>query len=152
MMARDADMPWDDDDVVLAEDEGAGWASIDPVATDDEWDDEVLTLLFTATNPSGTVSVTSMISGQPVNVELEPAVTRMTERELEAEIALVAALSRQQALASQHVLVGAFLGQLGHDPVATRGFLERDLGLPSPETVREERARVFASRLTDEPD
>ena len=150
MTARESDMSWDDDDAV-SEDEGDTWASIDPTVTDEEWDDEVLTLLFTASNPSGTVSVTSLISGQPVNVELEPAVTRMTERELADEIAVVAALSRQQALAAQHVLASKVLDHLGHDPVATRGFLERDLGLPSPEAVREERARVFASRLDDEP-
>jgi hypothetical protein len=155
-MARDSYISWEDDHDDAAatpqDDAGDTRGLIDPDVTDEEWNDEVLTLLFTATNPSGTVAVTSLISGQPVKVELEPATTRMTEQQLGEEISLVAALSRQQALASQHVLVGQILGQLGHDPVATRSFLERDLGLPSPETVRAERARLFASDLTNEPD
>ncbi|MGH3644651.1 MAG: hypothetical protein ACRDUX_37185 [Mycobacterium sp.] len=148
-MARDSDMSWDDDQ---DETNGDSRGLTELTVTDEEWEDEVLTLLFTATNPSGTVSVTSLISGQPVRVDLEQAATRMTERQLGNEIALVAALSQHQALASQHVLVSRFLDQLGHDPVSTRGFLERDLGLPSPDAVRDEGALLFASLNTDEPD
>ena len=40
--------------------------------------------------------------------------------------------------------------QLGHDPAATRGLLERELGLPSPSDVLAEKARIFATRYQDD--
>ena len=113
-------------------------------------DDGVTTLLFTATNPPGTVSVTSLMDGRPNHVDLGPQVAKLTERQLGDEIAIIAALSRQQARAGQHAFVARIMRDLGHDPVATRGYLEHELGLPSPETVREERASLFASRYSED--
>jgi hypothetical protein len=148
-MVRDSYMTWEDDH----DDAGRNaLAFTDSVVTDEEWDDRVLTVLFTATNPTESVSVTCLVNGQPVSVELQPAAARMTERQLEEEISLVADLSRRQALAAQHVLIGRFLDQMGHDPSDSRSFLERELLLPSPEAVREERARVYSSSRFDEPD
>lgn len=113
-------------------------------------DDTVRTLLFTAVNPAGTVAVTTLLNGRVFNVELDPCIASMTEQELGEEISLIAAMARQQARAAQHALVARFMGDLGHDRVATRSFLEHDLGLPSPETVIEQRAALFASRYRDD--
>lgn len=42
------------------------------------------------------------------------------------------------------------MGRLGRDTAATRSFLERDLGLPTPRSVNETRAKVFAGRYDDQ--
>jgi hypothetical protein len=70
----------------------------------------------------------------------------MTESQLAEEITVIAGLAGNQARAAQHGLVAGYMRELGHDGAATRGFLERDLGLPSPDTVKAERAQLFATR------
>lgn len=160
--------PWDDDDGDFTD---FGDPSVpdafdvyvpaqEPDDTDDPWDapsqpvdnddDQVLTLLFTATNPSGSVSVTVLLDGHILRADLSPTVTTMTEPQLAEEISIIANLARQQARAAQHALVVEFMRRLGHDRVATRGFLEHELGLPSPETVLAQKAHVFASRYGDD--
>ena len=159
--------PWDDDDSDLADFEGPSVLDAfdvyvraeDPDDSHDPWDaplqaagkghDGVLTLLFTATNPSGSVSVTVLLDGHFVRADLSPTVTTMTESQLAEEVSIIAKLARQQARAAQHALVLEFMRMLGHDRVATRGFLERELDLPSPETVLAEKVRVFAVRYGD---
>ena len=139
-------MPREDDGTGhLAKQPDANWEPSIARHVDEESDDDVRTLLFTASNPSGTVAVTALISGQPVRVELDRAVTRMTERELADEIAMLAKLAQLQALAAQHVLASTVFQRLGHDAAATRSFLERELRLPSPEAVRDERSRMFTA-------
>ncbi|MDG4668380.1 YbaB/EbfC family DNA-binding protein [Mycobacterium sp. 236(2023)] len=115
-------------------------------------DDNVETLLFTATNPDGTVSVTALMNGQILRVSLSATVTSMTESMLADEILVLASMSRLQALAGQHALIAALMGRLGHDPAAIHSFLERELRLPSPESVNQTRAEIFASRYFSESD
>jgi hypothetical protein len=76
----------------------------------------------------------------------------MTEAELAEEIRAIATLARQQAQAGQHALIARLMQELGRDPASTRSFLERELGLPSPDTVRAERANVFAARYAEDQD
>lgn len=109
-------------------------------------DGTIETLLFTATNPGGTVSVTALMGGQVLRVSLSPTVTSLTESALADEILVLASISRLQALAGQHAIIAALMGRLGRDPAATLSFLESDLGLPSPQSVTEVRAEVFANR------
>jgi ESX secretion-associated protein EspD/H len=129
----------------VAEDGDSAWDSIDPSVVDDV-DGELQTLLFTITNPQRTVSVTAAFDGKIQWIELSPKVTTTTESQLAEEITVLARLARQRARAGQHALIVEFMRILGHDRVATRGFLEHDLRLPSPETVKSEVAQVFASR------
>jgi hypothetical protein len=103
-------------------------------------------LLFTVTNPAGSVTVSVEIDGRIQRVALSPDVTKMTEAQLSDEIMVIARLARQQALAGQHALLVECMHELGHDRVGTRGFLSRGLGLPSPEDVNTEKAQVFATR------
>jgi len=107
-------------------------------------------MLFTVTNPHGTVSVTALANGQPVHVELAPEVVDMTEGRLSEEISVIAGLATQHARAGQHLLASALLQRMGHDRTATLGFLERELGLPSPEAVLAHKAQVFATRYADD--
>jgi hypothetical protein len=129
--ARDADAPWD---------------ALSPYDSDDDAD---LTVLFTATNPAETVSVTAMMGGQVIQVELSPQVTKMTEAELAKEITTIATLARRQALAGAHLIIADLMQRQGQDEVSTRSLLEHEFGLPSPDTVKAERARLFAARRTD---
>jgi hypothetical protein len=158
------DSSWDDDDPLDAGEDSALDALDEYIPADepddaaDPWDtpepstrddDTVTTVLFTATNPDGTVSVTALMGGQILRVDLSPHVTRMTESELAEEITVIASLAHRQAQAGQHVLIALIMRQQGHDPASTQSFLERDLGLPSPSTVNAQRASIFATRYAD---
>jgi hypothetical protein len=159
--------PWEDDDeeANVADESvldalGSYVPPGDAEDLDDRWDlpgppgshgdEEFLTVLFTATNPTETVSVTALMDGRVLNVELSPRVASMTESQLAEEILVIAGLARQQAQAGQHALIADLMGQLGQDPASTRSFLERDLRLPSPETVKSERSSIFAARYADD--
>lgn len=106
-------------------------------------DPTVDTLTVTATNPTGTVSATALLDGRVMEIGLLPQVTKMTETELANEIAAVARLAGQQGKAAQHAFIAMFMRQLGHDGAALRSFLEREVGLPSPETVLQEKSAAF---------
>lgn len=114
--------------------------------------DEVESLIFTVTNPPGTVSVTALSNGAPYRVELAPQVVRMTEGELVEEISAIARLARQNALAGQHLIISSMLSNSGLDRAYVRSYLERDLGLPSIETALADKAEVFATRYEHEQD
>ena len=146
---------WDADD--NPEDDSAGSdldalllhsaaAAAPDVTLPESADGTVRTLLFTAANPPGTVSVTAMIDGRLVRVDLSADVVEMTERELSEEIFLVSSLAQLQAGAARHTLIAEFMTRLGQDRVAVAASLEYEIGLPSPQTVREKRIAAFAAR------
>jgi hypothetical protein len=115
-------------------------------------DDQTTTLLFTATNPPETVSASALMDGRIVRVDLSPQETQMTERQLAEEITVISALARRQAQAAQHVLAARVMRDLGHDGPLADGYLEHELRLPSPQTVRTEKLHVFTTRYADERD
>jgi hypothetical protein len=94
------------------------------------------------------VSATATIGGRLQQVELSANVTKMTETQLADEITLLADLAAQKAHAAQHAVIVDLTRTMGYDSIVTSGFLEHDLGLPSPETVAARRAEVFAARYT----
>jgi hypothetical protein len=101
---------------------------------------------FTVTNPPGTVTVSTFMDGRVRQIDLSREVTTMTETDLAEEIVVIARLATQDARAAQYVHVLDGMRQQGHDDVATRDFLARDLDLPSPEFASAARAQVFAMR------
>jgi len=105
----------------------------------------IQTLLMTASNPSGSVSATALMGGRILKVELTHQVTKMTETDLSKEVVAVCRLTSRQAEAAQHHLIASLMCSLGHDPVSIRGFLEHTVGLPAPQTVRDEKARALAA-------
>jgi hypothetical protein len=113
---------------------------------DDTEDDEPKTIVFRVSNPQGSVTVTTYINGSVANIDLSPAVSRMSESQLADEIRVIADLARDQARAGQHALLTEFMSELGHDRVYTTGFLRRQIGLPTPEDANDEKSRVFATR------
>jgi hypothetical protein len=112
----------------------------------DEGDEEVVPTMFTVTNPPGTVTVSTFMDGSVQRIDLSQEVISMTEADLADEIVVIARLATQDARAAQYVHVLDGMRQQGHDDVATRDFLSRDLDLPSPEDASAARARVFATR------
>lgn len=151
---------WDDEpddfepDAVLDDLYSAGVESVasDSESSDPEAEDTVDTMIFTVTNPPGTVSVSALPNGRPYRIELAPQVTGMTEDQLAEEISVIARLARQNALAGQRLIVASLMSRTGMDRVAVNGYLERDLGLPSMETALAEKAEVFATRYEHEQD
>ena len=102
--------------------------------------------LFTVTNPPGTVTVTTFMDGRVQQIDLSPKVTNMTETDLAEEIVVIAGLATQDARSAQYAFMLEGMRQQGHDNVATRDFLARDLDLPTPEEAEAARAQVFATR------
>ena len=114
--------------------------------TEDEDDEELPVPLFTVTNPPGPVTVTTFMDGRVHQIDLSPKVTTMTETHLAEEIVVIAGLATQDARSAQYAFMLEGMRQQGHDDVATRDFLARDLDLPSPEQADAARAQVFATR------
>ena len=112
----------------------------------DALDGEVVATMFTVTNPPGTVTVSTFMDGSVQRIDLSQEVISMTEADLADEIVVIARLATQDARAAQYVHVLDGMRQQGHDDVATRDFLSRDLDLPSPEDASAARAHVFATR------
>jgi len=102
--------------------------------------------LFTVTNPPGSVTVTTFVDGRVHQIDLSPKVTTMTETHLAEEIVVIAGQATQDARSAQYAFMLEGMRQQGHDNVATRDFLARDLDLPSPEEAEAARAEVFATR------
>ncbi|MGV0811688.1 YbaB/EbfC family DNA-binding protein [Mycolicibacterium boenickei] len=115
----------------------------------DKGDETVETLLVTATNPSSSVTATALMDGRVFQVQLSSTATKMTESELADEIVKVCALATRQAEAAQYHLIATLMDGLGQDPAGTRAFLEHNIGLPSPQTVRNEKAQMFADHYAD---
>ena len=130
--------------------DGAGLAALDIYAPVDE---EARTVqVFTVTNPPGSVTVSAVLDGRVRHIELSPRAAELSESELAAEIVVVAGLAAQDARAAQYTVVLEGLRDCGHDEAATRDFLRRDLGLPSPEEAQADRARVFSARYPGDHD
>jgi hypothetical protein len=111
-----------------------------------EADDELPVPLFTLSNPPGSVTVTTFMDGRVHQIDLSPKVTTMTETRLAEEIVVIAGLATQDARSAQYSFMLEGMRAQGHDNVATRDFLTRDLDLPSPEEAEAARAEVFATR------
>ena len=109
-------------------------------------DDELPVPVFTVTNPPGTVTVTAFLDGRVKQVDLSSKVTDMTEADLADEIVVIAQLATQDARSAQYAYMLEGMRQQGHDDVATRDFLARDLDLPTPDEARAARAQLFSTR------
>jgi hypothetical protein len=108
--------------------------------------DDISWQLVTVTNPPGTVSVTSNVSGTIQKIDLSEELANMTESELEKEIITLADLAQKQAAGVRHAWLRAGFEAVGTDgsPMAT-DLLEA-LQLPSPEQADAVQATVFAAR------
>jgi hypothetical protein len=117
---------------------------------DEPTDVEPLAGIFSVTNPPRTVTVTTFMDGRVHQIELSPKVNTLTETQLAEEIVVIAKLATQDARAAQFSFMLEGMNQQGHDEVATRDFLNRDLDLPSPEQATAMRAELFAQRYASD--
>lgn len=101
---------------------------------------------FTVTNPPGTVTVTTYMDGRVHQVDLSPKAAELPEAVLADEIVVIAGLATQDARSAQYTFMLDGMRQQGHDNVATRDFLTRDLDLPTPEQAQAARAELFTTR------
>lgn len=106
--------------------------------------------MFTVTNPPGTVTVTTYMDGRVHQIDLSPQAVSLTESMLADEIVVIAGLATQDARSAQYTFMLEGMSEQGHDNVATRDFLSRDLDLPTPEQARAARAELFANRYAGE--
>lgn len=115
-------------------------------AEDDEYADAPE--LFSVTNPPGTVTVSTSMDGRVHEIALSSKMTDMTETDLAEEIVVIAELATERARSAQYELMLREMRDQGHDDVATRDFLTRDLDLPTPDQVEAKRLRTFTTRYT----
>ncbi|GJF12947.1 hypothetical protein NGTWS1803_23610 [Mycolicibacterium cyprinidarum] len=113
-------------------------------------DDDLAAAVFTVANPPGTVTVTTLIDGRVHQIELSPEAATLTETVLAEEIVVIADLATQDARSSQYASMLDGMREQGHDNVATRDFLKRDLDLPTPEEAQAARAALFTTRYAGE--
>lgn len=102
--------------------------------------------VFAVTNPPGTVTVTAFLDGRVKQVQLSEKATDMTESDLADEIVVIAGLATADARSAQYASMLEGMRQQGHDDVATRDFLARDLDLPTPDEAKAARAQLFSTR------
>ncbi len=107
---------------------------------------------FTVTNPPGTVTVSALFDGRVQRVELSPDAAEAGEEPLAAEIVVIAGLATQRARAAQFSYMLEGMQDHGLDTVDNRDFLNRAVGLPSPEDADAARAKVFATRYQGDHD
>ena len=115
-------------------------------------DDELPVPVFAVTNPPGTVTVTAFLDGRVKQVDLSPKVTEMTEADLADEIVIIAGLATADARSAQYAYMLEGMRHQGHDDVATRDFLARDLDLPTPDEAKAARAQLFSTRYAGDHD
>jgi len=115
-------------------------------AEDPAEDDDLPVPVFAVTNPPGTVTVTAFLDGRVKQVDLSPKVTEMTEADLADEIVVIAGLATADARSAQYAYMLEGMRHQGHDDVATRDFLARDLDLPTPDEAKAARAQLFSTR------
>jgi ESX secretion-associated protein EspD/H len=116
------------------------------VYPEDSEDDELPVPVFAVTNPPGTVTVTAFLDGRVKQIDLSPKAADMTETDLADEIVVIAGLATADARSAQYAYMLEGMRQQGHDDVATRDFLARDLDLPTPEEAKAARAQLFSTR------
>jgi hypothetical protein len=109
-------------------------------------DGELPVPVFAVTNPPGSVTVTAFLDGRVKQIDLSPKVTDMTEADLADEIVVIAGLATADARSAQYAYMLEGMRQQGHDDVATRDFLARDLDLPTPDEAKAARAQLFSTR------
>ena len=121
-------------------------------AEDPAEDDDLPVPVFAVTNPPGTVTVTAFLDGRVKQVDLSPKVTEMTEADLADEIVVIAGLATADARSAQYAYMLEGMRHQGHDDVATRDFLARDLDLPTPDETKAARAQLFSTRYAGDHD
>ena len=142
-------MPTDDHD-----DDGTAVDALDALdpQPEDAEADELPVPLFTVTNPPGTVTVTTFMDGRIHRIELSPKADLDDRNESCRRDRRDRGSGHPDARSAQYSFMLEGMRQQGHDDVATRDFLARDLDLPSPEEAAATRTQVFTTRYASNHD
>lgn len=137
--------PGDDSGVLDAVYDYSGGDEVDEVEDDgfgaidgqDQPEDEEQIPVVQVTNPPGTVTVTAYLNGSVAQVDLDPAVTRLTEDQLADEIRFVAGVAAKRATAVTHVVTVNMLVEQGMDFREARDFVGTNMPFATPEQAGE---------------
>lgn len=95
--------------------------------------DDVQIPVVQVANPPGTIAVTAYMNGAVAQVDLDPAVTRWTEAQLEHEIRTIADVAAKRATAVMHVMVVQMFVDQGMDLTEAREFVEEHMPFATPD-------------------
>jgi hypothetical protein len=95
--------------------------------------DDVQIPVVQVANPPGTIAVTAYMNGAVAQVDLDPAVTRWTESQLEQEIQAIAEVAAKRATAVMHVMVVQMFVDQGMDLTEAREFVEEHMPFATPD-------------------
>ena len=105
-------------------------------------------VLFTVSNASQAVSVTTVLNGMVHRIELSPRVaSSLTEVELADEIISVAQVAAAKAQSGQYEFIYELMRIQGQDRDSIRQVLETTMGLPTPEEAIAKESRLITRHL-----
>ena len=142
----------DPDDPDLYDDSGSDLAALDfSTNVDDERDsspdaldyyatgpadDDSQTPLISATNPPGTVTVTSHLNGLVQQVELAASTTAMTESQLAEEVRVVADVAAKKATSAMYIFMVELMVAQGIGREIAESFMQANMSLATPQQAR----------------
>lgn len=115
-----------------------GDLSIDPPGKE-------LDVIFTVTNPSGTLAASVGVGGRIRRIDVDD-VSGIDEAQLSEEITELATLARERARAAQHEVTAELMRQLGQDRANVSAFLQYSIDLPTFESASALQAEAFSAR------
>ena len=115
-----------------------GDLSIDPPGKE-------LDVIFTVTNPSGTLAASVGVGGRIRRVDVNDT-SGLDEAQLSHEIVELATMARDKARAAQHEVTAELMRQLGQDRANVSALLRHSIDLPTYECASARQAEIFAAR------
>lgn len=104
-----------------------------------------LDVIFTVTNPSGTLAASAGLGGRIRRVDVND-VSGLDEAQLSHEIVELATMARDKARAAQHEVTAELMRQLGQDRANVSALLRNSIDLPTYESASARQAEIFAAR------
>jgi ESX secretion-associated protein EspD/H len=115
---------------------GDALAAVEPVAPDDNADNDAQMPLISATNPPGTVTVTAHLDGLVQQVELSASTTTMTESQLAEEVRVVADVAAKKATSAMYIFMVELMVAQGIGRETAETFMQSNMSLATPQQAR----------------
>jgi hypothetical protein len=119
-------------------------AAVDPLAADDNADNDAQMPLTSATNPPGTVTVTAHLNGLVQQVELAASTTTMTESQLAEEVRVVADVAAKKATSAMYIFMVELMVAQGIGRETAETFMQSNMPLANPQQARAAEAELAA--------
>jgi hypothetical protein len=111
-------------------------AAVDPLAADDDPDNDAQMPPISATNPPGTVTVTAHLDGLVQQVELSASTTTMTESQLAEEVRVVADVAAKKATSAMYSFMVELMVAQGIGRETAETFMQSNMSLATPQQAR----------------